>query len=264
MSDNEPGPRSSHDRGWLDDFRFSLALLTWLPMPAGQHPRPERLAQACRAFPLIGALIGVASAIVYSLAFGLGLPSLPAAMLAIAALILITGAVPEDALARLVDGLASGSNRPQKLSVMHERGLGSHGVLALVLCLSARIAALDSLADTSAVLIALVTAGAMSRTAIAWLLFTLPPTRSAEDSIKVGHADIIDVAIASGIALLIALLLLSGRNTLYALTGALVGTVVIGVLVHRQIGGQNPMALGAAQQFAETGCLLGLIAASAV
>jgi adenosylcobinamide-GDP ribazoletransferase len=72
--------------------------------------------------PVAGLLIGLAGAAAYALADAPG----PAAMLALASTILITGAFHEDGLAETVDGLG-GRTRERKLEIMRDSRIGSLG-----------------------------------------------------------------------------------------------------------------------------------------
>ena len=62
-------------------------------------------ARSIRVLPLAGALIGAVGGCVLMAADALGLPPLPAAGFALAALLLTTGAFHEDGLADSADGL---------------------------------------------------------------------------------------------------------------------------------------------------------------
>ncbi|HEY2891498.1 MAG TPA: adenosylcobinamide-GDP ribazoletransferase, partial [Dongiaceae bacterium] len=97
-SDHTPQPL----RDWWDDAKTAAAFLTRLPItPAAGN---GSLAQASRAFPLVGLLVGGVCALIYVIAVDLGLTALLGAALAVAAGLILTGALHEDGLADLADG----------------------------------------------------------------------------------------------------------------------------------------------------------------
>ena len=83
------------------------------PRAGGGRPAEAagRLAEAAWAFPLVGAGIGAVAAVVFLVAQLLGLGDWPAALLAVLAGLLLTGALHEDGLADTADGLFGGSDR---------------------------------------------------------------------------------------------------------------------------------------------------------
>ena len=97
----------------LHDCKVALAFLTRVPVRA-ERPWPEAdLAASAPMFPVVGALIGLAGAIAYALAVWLGLPPWPAAVVALATTIWLTGALHEDGLADVADGFGGADARGQ-------------------------------------------------------------------------------------------------------------------------------------------------------
>ena len=172
--------------------------------------------------PLVGALIGLAGGLTYTLALGLGLPPWPAAALALATSIGATGALHEDGLADVADGLGGGRTRADKLRIMRDPRIGSYGTIALVLALLARAGALVALADPSAVVATLVTAGAVSRAALPAVMASLPLARSDGLAAQTGRPHPLRAAAAVLIAVLTAAALL-GQGAPAALLGGAVG-----------------------------------------
>ena len=82
-------------------------------------------------------------------AIWLGLPALVAATIAVAMLVLATGAFHEDGLADVADGFGGGHSVARKLEIMRDSGIGAYGVAALVLSIVLRIALLAALAERS-------------------------------------------------------------------------------------------------------------------
>ncbi len=112
----------------IRDLRTATAFMTRLPVGA---PEGGDLAAACWAFPVAGLLIGAIAGGLLAAAWTFGAPPLVAALLALAAMAALTGALHEDGLADTADGLGGGSPE-RKLEIMRDSRVGAFGVLALV------------------------------------------------------------------------------------------------------------------------------------
>jgi adenosylcobinamide-GDP ribazoletransferase len=244
----------------IHDCKVALAFLTRLPLRHGQAWHNADLAASGPLFPVVGALIGLAGGLAYALAIWLGLPSWPAAALALATTICATGALHEDGLADVADGFGGGRTREDKLRIMRDPRIGSYGTIALVLALLARAGALVALADPLQVVSALVTAGAVSRAALPAVMVSLPQARSDGLAAQAGRPHPLLAAAAALIAVLIVIACL-GETAPAALLAGVAGALAVALLARRQIGGYTGDVLGAVQQGAEIGVLLGVLAA---
>ncbi|HEY9037792.1 MAG TPA: adenosylcobinamide-GDP ribazoletransferase [Roseovarius sp.] len=241
----------------LADIRAAFGLLTRLPVGFAT----PRGAQAAWAYPLAGMTVGLIAGIAGLVAHWFGLPAALAALVALAAQIILTGAIHEDGLADTVDGFWGGWSRPQRLEIMKDSHIGTFGTLALMLSLSARWAALWLLfeIDGAWALAALVAAGALSRAVMPALMRALPNARGAGLSQGVGRPSWRVVGWGAGLAMVAALILL-GWSGIGAAVCALLATVAVGWIAQSKIGGQTGDILGAAQQVAEIAVLLSIIA----
>src|SRR5260370_35078134 len=88
---------------WLDDLLAATAFLTRVPVP--RRDTRASLARAYRAFPLVGVGIGATIGGLYLLMLQIGLPTIAAAALALGAGALLTGALQEDGLADVAEGV---------------------------------------------------------------------------------------------------------------------------------------------------------------
>mgnify|MGYP000214020178 CR=1 FL=1 len=84
---------------------------------------------------------------------------------AIAVAIVLTGGLHEDGLADFADGFGAGHDREHILEVMHDSRTGAYGVVALILSVGVRGAALAALETAAAGVAALIAAAALSRAA---------------------------------------------------------------------------------------------------
>lgn len=244
---------------WFDDFKAAVAFLTRLPMPHPDGAMPANFVRAHRMFPVVGALIGAAVGL---LCVGLrvaGVPDLAAAALALGASAILTGALHEDGLADIADGFGGGRTRDAKLEIMRDSRLGTYGAVILLVSFAAKISALAAIPNGH-VVTSLIAAHALARGLLPVMSLNLPYARNDGLARNAGRPDATIAAVAFGLALLIALLVLSWSNALFA--AALAGASGLGIawLALRQIGGQTGDVLGGAEQVAETAILVLLAA----
>ncbi|MGK9169441.1 adenosylcobinamide-GDP ribazoletransferase [Inquilinus limosus] len=250
----------------LRDLRIAACFLTRLPIRWPQDAPADALARSMRIFPLAGAGIGAAAGLVWALALWLGAPPLVAALLALAAQMLLTGALHEDGLSDVADGFGAGRDRDRTLEIMRDSRIGSYGTLALVLSVGLRAAALAAMAVPPAGapwagMAALAAAGAVSRATAPALLAWLPAARTDGLGAGAGRPPPEAVLTALGLAVCFALLLLGLRHGLAALALAALASWALAGLARRRIGGQTGDVLGAAQQLAEAAVLCAAAAA---
>ncbi len=240
------------------DVILALGLLTRLPLPRSGSGGGAR---AGWAYPLAGLAVGALAALAGGMASAGGLPAPLAALVALSALIMSTGALHEDGLADTVDGLWGGWTRERRLEIMKDSRIGAYGVIALVLSLCARWAALWLCYEAGAApaAAALIAAAALSRAPLPALTTALPNARGGGLSHAVGRSEPAAAAIAAGLGAAIAIVL-TGTAAFGAILWAAVGALAIGVLARIRIAGQTGDILGAAQQIAEIAILFSLVA----
>ncbi len=265
-------------RAWWQDVGNALRFLTRIPVPqardsgraefldeveeeaaAGDAPLLKPLGRTVRAFPLIGALLGIAAGLAFAIATGLGLPVLVAGVIAIALLALATGALHEDGLADMADGFGGGHNAEKKLAIMRDSRIGAYGVITLVLVLAAKVGALADLADIGVVMSSLICAATVSRAAMPAMMRWLEPARSDGLGAAAGRPAAEHVWTGIVIAAILCVLLLTWSGVVAMLIAAL-SAMAVGVLARRQIGGHTGDVLGATQQISELIFLLTLAA----
>ncbi|MFP1644641.1 adenosylcobinamide-GDP ribazoletransferase [Pontitalea aquivivens] len=242
----------------LAQARLALMLLTRLPAGRLADPAPP-IGASLWAFPLAGAAIGLIGAGLLGAALSLGLPPTLAAGLAILGQVLATGALHEDGLADLADGLWGGRDRARRLEIMRDSRIGSYGVLALIVSVGLRWQALAALAgdDPRLAAAALIVLAMASRVAPAALLAALPAARTD----GLGHAARGGGGgqVLAG-ALLALIALPAVPQALFALPVMALLAAGLGRLALARLGGQTGDVLGAAQQVAELGGWLVLAA----
>ncbi|MCJ1900371.1 MULTISPECIES: adenosylcobinamide-GDP ribazoletransferase [Paracoccus] len=249
----------------LAQAALALVWLTRLPVGRLLPASPPTLAQAAWAFPLVGLAVGFIGAAVLGLAALAGLPGMVAALLAVGAMILATGALHEDGLADCADG-SGGATRERRLEIMRDSRIGSYGVLALVLVTGLRVAAIAALvAQPWLAAEAVAGLAAASRAGMALGLGLMPPAR--HDGL--GHAAGRPTrgAMLAALALGFAALMLPALDLPHPAAGWLVLAAAVAAAqlwlarrALRALGGQTGDVLGAMQQAGETAGLVALAA----
>ncbi|MET9252970.1 adenosylcobinamide-GDP ribazoletransferase [Streptomyces sp. NPDC003717] len=131
-----------------DGLRFAFGTLTVLPVRVTRWDRPAARAGMLCA-PLVGLVVGTASAAAGVLLLLLGAGPLLAGIAATAVPALLTRGLHLDGLADTADGLGSGKPAEDALRIMKQSDIGPFGVLTLVLVLLAQAAALARAYDAS-------------------------------------------------------------------------------------------------------------------
>jgi adenosylcobinamide-GDP ribazoletransferase len=238
------------------ELKTGLAFLTRLPLALSAPDTGADVARASWTFPVIGAFVGAFGALVYWFAHSLGQPALVGASLAVAATLLITGALHEDGLADTADGFGGGTTRERKLDIMRDSFIGTYGAAALILSLLLRIGAIASLADPALAALALIAAHAGARATLPIFMRRVPRARQDGLSAEAGvpPPQSADFAIAIGLGVL--LICLGFGATFITLILVALALGLIARLTINQIGGQTGDVLGAVEQASEILILL--------
>ncbi len=248
----------------------ALQFLTRIPVPAFSHWDERWLNDCVRHFPLVGAAVGAIGGAVLWVAAQFWSPTV-AALLAVAATALVTGAFHEDGLADSFDALGGAVGRERALEIMKDSRIGSYGAVALVLVTALRVMGLASLAASSPVLgaVACTLGHAMARLAPIALMAALPYGGDVEHAkakplatrvawSQLGLAGTWVAALSIG-----ATLLPQGLGA-WGVLAALLSTagVALGLRrwLARRLGGYTGDTLGASEQLAEAAIWLALAA----
>jgi adenosylcobinamide-GDP ribazoletransferase len=240
---------------YLQDFAVAMVLLTRLPIPALPEPAFKRQARAVWAFPLVGLVVALIAGGVGIGLLSLGVPAAASAGIVLAVQITLTGAMHEDGLADSVDGLWGGFDRERRLEIMKDSAIGTYGVLALIMSVGLRWVALTELLPfgIGAVLVAAI----LSRAILPVVMTSLPTARRSGLSHSVGMPDKKTSAIALGIGVTLAALLM-GPVIILPMIVSFFGVFLLCRVALAKIGGQTGDILGAAQQVSEVLILRGL------
>lgn len=259
------GPRPANENRQLPpdsrlagDLLMGLRFYSRFPTGHGQHRRPE-LNRIALALPFTSTVIAIGPALLLLALEWLGVTHFFAAVMAVAALVVITGAMSEDALADAADGLFGGHTIDDRLAIMRDSRHGTYGVCAITLLLALRIAAIASPANPLSAAGILVASQVMARSGSLWLTVALPPARSGGAAATAGQVS--RQAFGIGAVFMVALSFVFAGFAVGVL--GLIVAYGFGVLVvwgwitlcRKMIGGQTGDLIGAQQALIEASVL---------
>jgi adenosylcobinamide-GDP ribazoletransferase len=246
-------------RRLIADLALSVMFCTRLPLARAMPVEGGDLARATWALPVAGALVGALGALVYWVAVRLALPPLVAAALAVAAGMAVTGCLHEDGLADTADGLG-GLSPERKLEIMRDSRLGTYGACALVMSILLRFAALASIADARAVVLALVVANAAARAPLPAFMVLVPSARADGLAASAGPPPR-EAVTAAGVLGALALAACFGPTmAVLALVLLAAASAFMARMSVRAFGGHTGDVLGALEQVNEVLVLLVAVA----
>ena len=245
----------NHSYAPVRSLRVAVMFLTRIPTGWIEGLETKDLAKASWAFPVVGLIVGGISGAALYAAAASDLFPLACALIALCVQAFITGALHEDGLADVIDGLG-GYEKTKILEIMRDSRVGSYGVLALIFSVGIRATALASVAGPGIAWGALIAAACISRGVLPMIMYAMPAARADGLSVNAGQPSLkgVAIALALGVIFLFVLLPLSA-----ALIGIVIGASLVGVLVYwaqRRLGGQTGDVLGAAQQLIEIAVLV--------
>jgi adenosylcobinamide-GDP ribazoletransferase len=240
--------------GSLRAVAGALSFLTIVPVGRAVEAERRDVARGVVLFPAVGAGIGALAGAV-AVALSPWVPSLLAAGLALATVVLVTGALHVDALADTFDA-AGGRSRERALEIMRDSRLGTYGTSALVLDLLLKVGAISALLVRGGALQALIAAGALSRAASPPLAAFLPYPRAdaGPGSVITGAPRFYAAAaLALGVAIAAAAV---GTDVLWLGLAAGVIALAAGLVFRAWLGGATGDCLGAVTELCETTVLI--------
>ncbi|MEM7565304.1 MAG: adenosylcobinamide-GDP ribazoletransferase, partial [Pseudomonadota bacterium] len=169
-----------------DQFKYLLTACMYFTRIPGIRNAPwdeKAQREALKFFPLIGWIVGAFGALVLYLA-QLFLPLAIAVVIAVIAMLFITGAMHEDGLADSVDAFGGAFEREKVLQIMKDSRLGVYGGIALVAVLGLKSLLIFELAffDLGHGMLALMFTQAASRWAVLAIPAELDYAQTSPDS----------------------------------------------------------------------------------
>ncbi|MGH9196381.1 MAG: adenosylcobinamide-GDP ribazoletransferase [Acidimicrobiia bacterium] len=241
----------------VSGLRGAFAMLTRVPMGSRE---PIDHSNDVAWFPVVGALVGAAVAGIYALSL-VALPGEIAAVLAVGAGIVLTGAIHEDGLADTADALWGGWSPEKRLEILKDPRIGTYGLLSLTISVLLRVFALATIAPPR-VFPLMVGTHSLSRTAVVLGLSWFRPAAEGSGSFYSRSTSSRKAALGLIAGLVIGSATL-GLWGIPALGLTVASAVVVGVLARKKLGGITGDILGAIEQTTEISILLLLAAAAA-
>ena len=239
----------------IADLRIGVSLCTRLPVGPAAPVGEGDVARASWTFPIAGLVVALVGALVYWLAVRFNAAPQPAAALALAATMLLTGAMHEDGLADTADGLG-GKTREQKLDIMRDSRIGTFGACALAISLMLRWSTLADIAEPHVVAAALIAAHVGARASLPAFMQLVPAARQNGLSSGAGRPPTPSVIAALILSVVSLLFTLGVTGTIAALLLLVLAGAVLARLATRQFGGQTGDVIGAMEQVGEAVILL--------
>ncbi len=244
----------------MTPFITALRFLTVLPVPGKTSITAQSVARSIPYYPAVGIIIGIIMALICVGADAV-FPPLVTSVLLVLVLSVISGGLHLDGLADTSDGLFSARPRNEALSIMKDSSTGVMGVIALVLVLLLKIAALTSLSDAvrweAAFLIPVA-----GRCSLVYMLYALPYARSSSSglgSMFFGRTSTPTVASAALIFTVCALVT-TGLPGIALLIIAGLSCFLFTLYIKQRLGGGTGDTTGALAEIVETVTALALAA----
>jgi adenosylcobinamide-GDP ribazoletransferase len=264
-SDGPLEPRPTNDNrspstplNFGEELLMGVRFYSRLPTGNAPHQRPN-LNRMALTLPLTSVVIGVIPVAVLLILEWLGTPTFFAAAIAVGAMVIVTGAMSEDALADAADGLFGGPTIERRLEIMKDSRHGTYGVCAIALLLAARIAAVGSITSPLEAGALLLTAPLIARSGALWLSVALPPARSGGAAASAGQVSQRTFFISLGVVAVISFATAGFAVGILGLAGAFVVVALVAwgwtTLCRRLIGGQTGDLIGALQALLEIAAL---------
>lgn len=239
------------EQWWL--LQLSISFFSRMPVSKSIPFTNERMKQSHRYFPVVGLIIAAFSIAAWSLAAHV-LPNDVAICLFIIAGMLCTGALHEDGLADMADGLGGGNTVEMRLSIMKDSRIGSYGAATLVLLLLTKYTLLTHLSESlSGFTLSVVLAFSISRLFALSIMWSLPYVSAASAS---KSQNVVDNAVSPTIYFYLAYLIIFSFLTSFSfiLLLCLILVVIRQAFIswfNARLGGYTGDCLGAVQQVNE-------------
>ena len=260
---------------------ISIQFFSRLPIPKSwmrwANWTPQKESDSLIYAPAVGFIIGVCCSLVWLLAILLfpasNSSALLAAALCVASSVWLTGALHEDGLADLLDGLGGSPNRTRALEIMKDSRIGTYGGLALILATVIRILLISALSQALLNLVQVIAviclANVISRAWPLGLVYLLPNVGDLAGSKTHYITRFISskqLLTLSSILLVIffGLLRLGLINWQQLLLGLLLSGLIwfyLKVRLQKRLGGYTGDGLGATQQLCEICLYIGFLIA---
>lgn len=255
-----PAPPTPASPQLIDDFVMGLRFFSRLPAGYRPHEVPN-LSRMAPAVPFVSLAIALLPALLVTSLSWLAVPGLFAAALGVAAMVLSTGAMPEDALADAADGLGGGSTIDRRLEIMKDSRHGTYGVTAIGLYLILRVVAYGTLAAINPLAAGgiMLASAILARSGSLWLSVDLPPAREGGAAASAGRPSVQAFSVGAVFALALTFAFAGPFAGILGVAFAVLAAAGVALfwtgLCRRLIGGQTGDLIGALHALIEIAAL---------
>lgn len=239
--------RTSQIRKLVEEIGLAFALLTRFRIPTFRVRSSATYASAFWAFPVVGAVIGAAGALVFWLCLSVELSVVAATILTVTAMLFVGGGLHEDGFSDFWDGIGGGRTRERKLEIMRDSRQGAYGALSLTIMIALQIVLLTDIyirGRVTTCLTVLVASEAVARSMIALPCIFMNPARGDGLGAVMKSAGKASMLAGGMLGAVIAFVLML-KAGIALIIGALAGAAVITLLASRFLGGFTGDVLGA-------------------
>jgi adenosylcobinamide-GDP ribazoletransferase len=234
----------------LRSFQIALGFLTVLRVDVRPMPELDEVGKSAWAFPVVGALIGIALAVTHVVLTGL-FPVAVSSILVVIVWVVLTGGLHLDGWTDCWDSIAASVSRERRREILKDSRLGTFGALGLLLLLALKIAAISGTDFRAAILFV---APVIGRTMMVTASYGSRCANEGMAGIFLSGLDKQSVRWAWGLGIILALA--SGLTGLLAVGCAYLGALGFRSLAESRLGIVNGDVIGAMCELSETLVLL--------
>ncbi len=235
-------------------FFIAVQFLTRLPVSRSLNSSESYIGKAAAFFPLVGVIVGGATALVF-VALQKFLPPSVSVLCAVIFAAFLTNAFHEDGLADSFDGFGGGWTKDRVLEIMRDSCIGTYGTLALIFLIFGKIAFLSAL-PPGQIWRWFIVGHTAARWTILPLCVWLPYARTeGQGKLVAKQVGTMEVVIGT-ITMLAAFAILPWQAALTAFLVTSLITLISGLYFRGRIQGITGDCLGATNQLTEIGLYL--------
>ena len=235
-------------------FLIAVQFLTRLPLSRSLNSSESDIAKASAFFPLVGIIVGGATALVL-VALQKILPLSASVLCAVIFAAFLTNGFHEDGLADSFDGFGGGWTKDRVLEIMRDSRIGTYGSLALIFLIFGKVMFLSAL-PPGQIWRWLIIGHTAARWTTLPLCVWLPYARvEGQGKLVAKQVGVLEVIIGT-VTLLAVFAILPWQAALAASLVTIIIALISGLYYRRRIHGITGDCLGATNQLTEIGLYL--------
>lgn len=238
----------------MNSFFAALQFLTLCPWPKRVTRSAEEVGRSAMFFPVIGFALGSILVLIDALLQPFSDSGLLSAIL-VTALVVATRGLHLDGLADTFDGLGAGGDRERVLRIMDDSHTGVFGVAAIVLVLSIKAQALQSVGDGR--WRALLMAPLLSRWAMVLFAYRSTAAKEGLGSMFIANMEARQFLSAAFVTLFLAVAI-QPIIGIALMAGVTVFALLCKFYFHRRLGGVTGDTFGAVEELSESSVMIAI------